>query len=94
MYNEIKPIILISENKSKINFTSEWLTLCSIPCPLHITPRSDSVLIDVCIRSNVIRGVAGFSHITVTDNEIPPPTSDIVHLHTVDSVWINVCQVQ
>ena len=44
--------------------------------------------------SNVIRGVAGFSHITVTDNEIPPPTSDVVHLHTLDNVWINISQVK
>ena len=46
------------------------------------------------MESNVIRGVAGFSHITVTDNEIPPPTSNVVHLHTVDDIWINSSQVK
>ena len=44
--------------------------------------------------SNVIRGVAGFSHITVTDNEIPSPISDVVQLHTIDNVWIDTSQIQ
>ena len=43
---------------------------------------------------NVFRGVAGFSHLTVTDNEIPPPTSDVVDIHTVDNVWVNTSQVK
>ena len=84
--------ILLSMHTCWLTF--QRLTWHSIPRPLHITPRRDSVLIDVSIRSNVIRGVAGFSHITVTDNEIPPPTSDVVHLHTVDNVWINTSEVQ
>ena len=69
--------------------------ICSIASPLHITPGSDSVLIDVSTGSHVPRGVtvAGLSHIAVADDEIPPPTSDVVHLHTVDNVWINTSQV-
>ena len=35
-----------------------------------------------------------FSHITITDNEIPPPTSDVVDVHTVGNVWINTSQVK
>ena len=62
---------------------------CSIASPLHITPGSDGVLIDVSNGSHVIRGVAGLSHIAVADYEIPPPTSDVVHLHTIDNIWIN-----
>ena len=41
-----------------------------------------------------MRGVAGFSHITVTDNEISSPTSDVVQLHTINNVWIDTSQVQ
>ena len=67
---------------------------CSIASPLHITPGSDGVLIDVSTGSHVPRGIAGLSHIAVADDEIPPPTSDIVHLHTVGNVWINTSQVQ
>ena len=66
---------------------------CSIASPLHITPRSDGVLIDVSIH-DVIRGVAGLSHITVTNHQIIHSTSDVVHLHTVDNVWINTSQIQ
>ena len=65
---------------------------CSILCPLHITLRCDSVLIDVS-RSKVITRVTGLKHITVTDDETPP-TSDVVDLHTVGNVWFNVCQIE
>ena len=65
---------------------------CSIASLLHITPRSDSIFIDVSIQ-NFTRGVAGLSHVAVPDDKIPP-TSDVVHLHTVGNVWINTSQVK
>ena len=67
---------------------------CSIGCPRHIAPRSDSVLVDVSLWSNVFRDVAGFSHRTVPDNEIPPPTSNVVDINTVDNVRLNTCQIE
>ena len=66
----------------------------SIASPLHITPGSDGVFVDDSIWSHVLRGVAGFSHIAVTDDEIPPHASDVVHLHTVNNVGINISQIQ
>ena len=77
-----------------VNLHTNHSQTCSIACPLHITPRSDSVLIDVSVGRNVIRGVAGFSHVTVTNNEILSPTSDVIKFHAVDNVWIDVGQVQ
>ena len=44
--------------------------------------------IDV-FTTNVMKGVVSHYHTTVTDNEIPPLTSDVEHLCTVDNVWIN-----
>ena len=68
------------------------LVFHSSPPPLHIAPRSDDVLIDVTIGST--RGIDGVSHITVTDDEIPPPTSDVVDINTVGNVWINISQIK
>ena len=62
--------------------------------PCHITPRSDSVLIDVSLWSNVFRGIAGFNHRTVTDNEIHPPTSNIIDINTVDNIRLNTSQIE
>ena len=67
---------------------------CSIGCPHHITPRRDSVLIDVSLWSNVFGGIAGFNHRTVTDNEIHPPTSDVVDINTVHNIRFDISQVE
>ena len=76
-----------------VHITCKWLAWCSILRPQDITPRSDNILIDV-FTTNVIKGVVSHYHTTVTDNEIPPPTSAVEHLCTVDNVWINASQVQ
>ena len=49
---------------------------------------------DEPIGNNAIRGIAGLSYITVTDNEVPHPTGDVVHIHTIDDVRINTSQVK
>ena len=65
----------------------------SIPSSWYVAPRSDGILIDVSVHID-IRGEAGLSHRTVTDNEISPPTGDVVDINTVGNVRVNIGQIK
>lgn len=51
------------------------------------------MFIDVSITIDM-SGVAGFHQITVTDNVISPPTSDVVDINTISNVRVSIGQVQ